>query len=114
MSSGDEGITKGTYVSIGLVLVLVAGVLGSVGWVDSRIDTEADKQTERYEELAKQLTEQNEKTLGKLDALDRSVERLKESAERSWGDRWTRTDMRLWVERLRGLNPDLTVPNAER
>lgn len=47
---------------------------------------------------------------GKLDSIDRRLERIEEHQL----DRWTMTDMRLWVAATRQANPNLTLPEPQQ
>ena len=44
-----------------------------------------------------------------FDNLGRRIERLEEREE----DRWTRTQQELWVEKFKGANPSLKIPEVE-
>ena len=45
----------------------------------------------------------------RFDKLDRRLEKI----EIRESDRWSVTQQKLWVERLRGSNPTLKIPEAE-
>lgn len=49
----------------------------------------------------------------RFNSIDRRLERMEETEARVSEGRWTRTDQQLWVERLRRLNPNLTLPSRE-
>lgn len=77
-------ITKQTGLSIGLVLAVLGS--GLFGW---------DRLDERLTGIETELREQR--------YLIRSI------IERQ-GDRWTASDMSIWVERLKSKNPTLDMP----
>lgn len=43
-----------------------------------------------------------------------AVARIADKLDEAAGDRWTRTDMLVWVHILRAQNPDLKIPEPRK
>lgn len=85
-------ITPGTWVPLGAVLACALTVFG--GGLSAHAYW-----TGKLEAISAEISAM------RLD-LGRRLERIEERS----GDRWTLTDMTLWVERLRQRNPELQIP----
>lgn len=46
-----------------------------------------------------------------LTAMSYDIRALKEKIDSMYVDRWTSTDMMIWVEQLKSRNPNLTIPD---
>ena len=81
-------LSKSTLIPVTVVISALAVCGSVVGWLDSRFTT-IDK-----------ALEQQDRRLEKLEGIN--------------GDRWLGSDMELWAERLKGANPNLTIPAVNR
>lgn len=84
----ERVINKDTLVPLGAVVTVFLALLGAHSFW-----------TAKANELAT-----------KLDSIDRRLERIEEHQI----DRWTLTDMRLWVAAARQANPTLTLPEPQQ
>lgn len=84
----ERVINKDTLVPLGAVATVFIALLGAHSFW-----------TAKANELA-----------GKLDSIDRRLERIEEHQI----DRWTLTDMRLWTAAVRQANPTLNLPEPQQ
>lgn len=87
-----------------LVLSVVTLLVGAGGGATIDSLTGSDALTKQLEDVADKVDAINARLAG----VERSVERIEEKSQ----DRWTRTDMRLWIADLRRRNPTWDVPEV--
>lgn len=115
----QTGLTRNTAISVGLVLALSMVLLTVAGLFTSWVD-------EKFNKLDKELDDHVDKLDSKLDVqgvkLDDQGSRLQgfelrlrlieEQGRWRQGDRWTRNDMKDWVDEFVRKNEGLEVPKV--
>ena len=84
-----------TYVPLAVIGGMVLAVIAAYGYFENMRAESRKGREEIKEEI-------------------RGVQRRTERLEEKMTDRWAGADMRLWVEKLKGRNPEITVPEVER
>jgi len=99
MSNEEETLVKidrSTLVPIGVVVVLLVGIFGIFGYLDSRFTAQQTSMDVRFTTIDKALEKQ-----------DRRLEKLEEKGDKAW----TSIQQELWVSEFRRLNPKVKVPH---
>lgn len=109
----DSKFNGNSYLSMGIVVLLITGTL----WIKQGQSEVAIANKETATDLAnyKQATlrdQSNEKELSKmrLDVILAKVDGIQKSLELDTGDRFRRSDHKVFVERLKELNPTIKFP----
>lgn len=91
-------IDSRTLVPVGAIIALSVLLLSAKTWLEGQIDGVGSKVSADVTKLSAELVE-----------LRYEIRDLKASG----ADRWTASDQRLWVERLKATNPGMNVPAAD-